>query len=91
VRKFRRENGLAYKPGETIVSTGGKQVIANALMATLDPGDEIVVPVPGWVSYEQLAAYCGARTVSLPCREADGYKLRPETLEAAIGPRTRWF
>ncbi|WP_163327299.1 aminotransferase class I/II-fold pyridoxal phosphate-dependent enzyme, partial [Enterobacter ludwigii] len=67
----------------TIVSTGGKQVIANALMATLDPGDEIVVPVPGWVSYEQLAAYCGARTVSLPCREADGYKLRPETLEAA--------
>jgi aspartate aminotransferase len=90
-RKFARENGLSYKPAQTIVSTGGKQVIANALMATLDAGDEIVVPVPGWVSYEQLAAYCGAKTVSLPCHEADGYKLQPEALEAAIGPRTRWF
>jgi aspartate aminotransferase len=90
-RKFRRDNGLDYKPSQTIVSTGGKQVIANALMATLDPGDEIVVPAPGWVSYEQLAAYCGARTISLPCHEADGYKLKPAALEAAITPRTRWF
>ncbi|MCP4564786.1 MAG: pyridoxal phosphate-dependent aminotransferase [Bosea sp.] len=91
VRKFKRENDLTYKPSQTIVSTGGKQVIANALMATLDLGDEIIVPVPGWVSYEQLAAYCGAKTLSLPCHEADGYKLRPDVLEAAIGPRTRWF
>ncbi|WP_454651226.1 pyridoxal phosphate-dependent aminotransferase [Bradyrhizobium liaoningense] len=90
-RKFERENGLVYKPGQTIVSTGGKQVIANALMATLDVGDEIVVPVPGWVSYEQVAAYCGAKTIPLSCHEADGYKLRPQALEAAIGPRTRWF
>lgn len=91
VAKFARENGLDYRMEETIVCTGGKQVIANALMATLDPGDEVVIPGPYWVSYPQLAAYCGAKPVFVPTSEADGYKMQPEDLAKAITARTRWL
>jgi len=89
--KFRRENDLDYQPTETIVSTGGKQVIANALLATLGPGDEVVIPTPSWVSYPQLAAYCGAVPVLVAGDPARQHKVSPEALEAAITPRTRWL
>lgn len=89
--KFARENGLDYKPEETIVCTGGKQVIANALLATLNPGDEVVIPVPGWVSYAQLTEFCGARPILVSTGPDTGYKLTPEALDASITPKTRWL
>jgi aspartate aminotransferase len=89
--KFARENGLDYKPEETIVCTGGKQVIANALLATLNPGDEVVIPVPGWVSYAQLTEFCGARPILVPTGPDSGYKLTAVALDAAITPKTRWL
>ncbi|NRP72155.1 Aspartate aminotransferase [Ensifer psoraleae] len=89
--KFARENGLDYRPEETIVCTGGKQVIANALLATLNPGDEVVIPVPGWVSYAQLTEFCGAKPVLVPTGPDTGYKLTAEALDAAITPKTRWL
>ncbi|KFI32474.1 aspartate aminotransferase [Haematobacter missouriensis] len=89
--KFRRENGLEYQANETIVSTGGKQVIANALLATLGPGDEVVIPTPSWVSYPQLTTYCGATPVLVPGDPRHQYKVSPETVAAAITPRTRWI
>jgi aspartate aminotransferase len=88
--KFRRENGLDFAANEVIVSTGAKQVIFNALMATLEPGDEVVVPAPYWASYPLIAQLLGGVPVFAPCAEADGFRLRPEVLEAAITPRTRW-
>jgi aspartate aminotransferase len=89
--KFRRENGLEYEPGEVIVSTGGKQVLFNALMSTLNPGDEVIVPAPYWVSYPDIVRLAGATPVELPCGMEAGFKLRPDHLEAAITPRTRWL
>lgn len=89
--KFARDNRLDYAADETIVCTGGKQVIANALLATLSPGDEVVIPTPSWVSYPQLAAFCGARPVMVPGDPAMGYKIRPEALAQAITSRTRWL
>jgi len=89
--KFRRENGLDYKAEETIVCTGGKQVIANALLATLNPGDEVIIPVPGWVSYAQLAEFCGARPVLVSTGADTQYKLTAAALQAAITPATRWL
>ncbi|MFT4150390.1 MAG: pyridoxal phosphate-dependent aminotransferase [Paracoccaceae bacterium] len=89
--KFARENRLDYRPEETIVCTGGKQVIANALLATLNPGDEVVIPTPSWVSYPQLTAYCGARPVLVPGNPARAHKVDPAALEGAITPRTRWL
>jgi len=90
-RKFQRENGIAYAPEETIVCTGGKQVISNALIATLNPGDDVVIPTPCWVSYPQLTELCGARPILVHATQESGYKLTPEALEAAITPRTRWL
>ena len=89
--KFRRENGLEVTPEQVIVSTGAKQVLANALVATLDPGDEVVIPAPFWVSYAQLVEMTGATPVPVPTAEADGFRLTPGALEAAITPRTRWL
>ena len=88
--KFARENGLAFAPDEVIVANGGKQILFNALMATLDPGDEVVIPSPYWASYPLIARLLGGRPVFAPCLEADRFRLRPEALDAAIGPRTRW-
>ncbi len=89
--KFARENGLDYAPSQTIVSTGGKQVIANALLATLDEGDEVVIPAPYWVSYTQMVQMTGAAPVVVPTKAEDGFLLTPAALEAAITPRTRWL
>jgi aspartate aminotransferase len=89
--KFERENGLDYKPNQISVGTGGKQVIYNALMATLDAGDEVVVPAPYWVSYPDIVALCDATPVAVNCPQNNGFKLRPEDLDAAITPRTKWL
>jgi aspartate aminotransferase len=88
--KFRRENGLDYRPEEISVGTGGKQIIFNALMATLDPGDEVVIPAPYWVSYPDMTLLAGGTPVVVRCPEQSGFKMRPEDLEEAIGPRTKW-
>ena len=89
--KFGRENGLEVAPEQVIVSAGGKQVIALALLATLDPGDEVVIPAPYWVSYPQLTTLCGATPVEVATTAATGLKITPEQLDAAITPRTRWL
>ncbi len=89
--KFRRDSQIEYAPEEIIVSTGGKQVIFNAMLATLDPGDEIVIPTPTWVSYPDIAALAGGRPVLVPCSAANGFRLTAEDLEAAITTRTKWF
>lgn len=89
--RFRRDHGLDYKPEEIIVSTGGKQVIFNAMLATLDAGDEVIIPSPCWVSYPDIVALAGGRPVLVPCSQNNGFKLRAEELEAAITPRTKWF
>jgi len=91
VEKFKRENGLEYKTSQISVGTGGKQVLYNALLATLNPGDEVVIPAPCWVSYADIVLLGGGKPVFAPCRIEDGYKLQPETLDKAITPRTKWF
>jgi aspartate aminotransferase len=89
--KFRRENDLDYTPDQVIVGTGGKQVIYNALMATLNAGDEVIIPAPFWVSYPDMVLLAEGEPVIVPCSQNNGFKLRPEDLEAAITPRTRWI
>ncbi|HWM31058.1 MAG TPA: pyridoxal phosphate-dependent aminotransferase [Methyloceanibacter sp.] len=89
--KFKRENGLAYKPSEITVGSGGKQVLYNALLATLDPGDEVIVPSPYWVSYPDIVLLAGAEPVIVETRLVDAFKLMPEALAKAITPRTKWF
>ncbi|RUT34998.1 pyridoxal phosphate-dependent aminotransferase [Arsenicitalea aurantiaca] len=89
--KFKRDNGLVVTADECFVASGGKQIIFNALMATLDPGDEVVVPVPYWVSYPEIVRLCGAEPVYAVADASTGFKLDPETLEQAISPRTKWL
>ncbi len=89
--KFKRENGLDYKPNQITVGTGGKQVLYNALMATLNPGDEVIIPAPYWVSYPDMVELAEGKPVAIPCGPNNGFKLRPEDLEAAITPRTKWI
>ena len=91
VAKFRRDSGLDYGPEEIIVSTGGKQVIFNCMVATLNAGDEVIIPSPCWVSYPDIVALADGTPVIVPCGQNNGFKLRAEDLEAAITPRTRWF
>ncbi|MBL0947271.1 pyridoxal phosphate-dependent aminotransferase [Brevundimonas sp.] len=91
VAKFARENGLTYAANQVHVASGGKAVIYNALLATLSPGDEVIVPAPYWVSYPDMVLLAGGEPVTVVGEEADGFKLRPEVLEAAITPRTRWL
>jgi aspartate aminotransferase len=90
-KKFKRENGLDYKPSQTIVGTGGKQVIYNALLATLNPGDEVIVPTPYWVSYPEMVGLCGGTAVFVETTMADGFKLQSGPLEKAITSRTKWI
>jgi aspartate aminotransferase len=90
-KKFKRENNLDYRAEQTIVGTGGKQILFNAFMATLNPGDEVVIPSPYWVSYPEMVALCGGETVLAPTTIDNGFKLAPEALERAIGPRTKWL
>ncbi|HLQ89475.1 MAG TPA: pyridoxal phosphate-dependent aminotransferase [Xanthobacteraceae bacterium] len=89
--KFKRENGLDYKPSQIIVGTGGKQVLFNALMATLNPGDEVIIPAPYWVSYPDIVLLAGATPVPVEARMKDGFKLKPEALEKAITRNTKWL
>ena len=87
--KFRRDNGLHYPPDQIIVSSGLKPILHNAIFAALDPGDEIIIPAPYWVSYPDIAKLAGAAPVFVPCHEHNGFRLAAEDLEAAITPRTR--
>ena len=89
--KFKRENGLDYPIDRITVSVGGKGVIFNAFMATLNPGDEVIVPAPYWVSYPDIALMFGGRPLIVPCPEETGFKLRAGDLAAAITPRTKWL
>jgi len=91
VAKFARENGLTYTAAQVHVASGGKPVIYNALVATLNAGDEVIVPAPYWVSYPDMVLLAGGEPVFVTGEESDGFKLRPEVLEAAITPRTRWL
>lgn len=89
--KFRRDNGLAVNAAQVVVGTGAKQLIFNAMMATLDPGDEVVIPTPSWVSYPDIVRLCGGVPVMLPCTAAQGFKPSAAALAAVIGPQTRWL
>jgi aspartate aminotransferase len=91
VRKFKRENGLDYKPSQAFVAPGGKKIIFNAMMATLNPGDEVVIPAPYWVSYPDIVLLCGGKPVIVETTINDGFKMRAEALEAAITPKTKWL
>ena len=89
--KFRRENGLDYKPSDTIVATGGKQILYNAFLVTMNPGVEVIIPAPFWVSYPEMVAINWGEPRIVPTRIEDGYKLKPEALERAITPKTKWL
>jgi len=91
VAKFARENSLTYETDQIHVASGGKPVIYNAFVATLNPGDEVIVPAPYWVSYPDMVLLAGGEPVTVIGEEADGFKLRPEVLDAAITPRTKWL
>ena len=89
--KFARENNLSYKPSQVSVSNGGKQVLYNALVATLNPGDEVIVPAPYWVSYPEMVLLCGGTPVVVSAGAENGFKITAEALEAAITPKTKWL
>ncbi len=89
--KFRRDSGIDYAPEEVIVSTGGKQVIFNAMLATVQAGDEVIIPTPCWVSYPDIVLLAEGTPVFVPCSQNSGFKMRAEDLEAAITPRTKWL
>ena len=90
-RKFKRENELTYKPSQIIVGTGGKQVLYNALIATINAGDEVIIPAPYWVSYPDMVLLAGGEPVALATTMELGFKLKPEALERAITPKTKWI
>jgi aspartate aminotransferase len=89
--KFKRENGLDYKTSQISISTGGKQVLFNALCATLNAGDEVVIPTPFWVSYADIVLFAGGKPVLVETSEADGFRLKPEALDRAITAKTKWL
>jgi aspartate aminotransferase len=89
-RKFKRDNNLDYALDEIMITNGGKQSIFNALMATVDPGDEVLIPAPFWISYAEMAKVAGGVPVTINCPQNNGFKLRPEDLDAAITPKTKW-
>jgi aspartate aminotransferase len=89
--KFKRENGLDYKPSQITVSTGGKQVLYNAFMATMNPGDEVIIPAPYWVSYPDMVLLAGGTPVTVECKMESGFKITAAQLEKAITPKTKWF
>ncbi|MBX3453205.1 pyridoxal phosphate-dependent aminotransferase [Ferrovibrio sp.] len=91
VAKFKRENGLDYKPEQISVGTGGKQVLFNALLATINPGDEVIIPAPYWVSYPDIVNFAGGTPVPVVGKAENGFKLSPEDLDRAITPKTKWL
>ncbi|MFK4258390.1 pyridoxal phosphate-dependent aminotransferase [Agrobacterium tumefaciens] len=90
VAKFSRENHIDYTPDEITVATGAKQILFNAFMATLDAGDEVIIPTPYWTSYSDIVEICGGVSVLIPCDASAGFRLQAEQLEKAITPKTRW-
>jgi aspartate aminotransferase len=90
-RKFKRENGLDYKPSQVTVGTGGKQVLFNALVCTVNPGDEVVIPAPYWVSYPDIVLFAGGKPVAVETKLEDGFKMKPAALAAAITKKTKWL
>ena len=88
--KFARENGLNYSPAQISIGTGGKQILYNALMATLNPGDEVIIPAPYWVSYPDMVLLAGGMPVIVPAVMENGYRISADQLEAVITPRTKW-
>ncbi|CDZ46853.1 pyridoxal phosphate-dependent aminotransferase [Neorhizobium galegae] len=90
-RKFKRENNLDYTPAQTIVGTGGKQILFNAFMATLNPGDEVIITAPYWVSYPEMVAICGGSSVIIKASQENNFKVTAADLEKAITPKTKWF
>ncbi len=91
VEKFRRENGVEYALDEVTVATGAKQILFNAFMASIDPGDEVIIPTPYWTSYSDIVEVCGGVPVLIPCDAEAGFRLQADQLERAITPRTRWL
>jgi aspartate aminotransferase len=91
IRKFQRDNGLTFQPNEITIGVGSKQVLYNALQATVDPGDEVVVAVPAWVSYPEMVRLAEGVPVILPATMATGFKITPEQLDGAITPKTKWL
>jgi aspartate aminotransferase len=89
--KFKRENGLEYAANEVVAGVGAKQVIFNALLATLNAGDEVIIPAPYWVSYPDMVLFAEGTPVIVPCLEENGFRLSPAALEAAITPKTKWI
>jgi aspartate aminotransferase len=89
--KFKRENELEYRPSQISVGTGGKQVLYNALVATLNPGDEVIIPAPYWVSYPDMVMLAGGEPVAVTATAESGFKIKAEQLERAITPRTKWL
>jgi aspartate aminotransferase len=89
--KFKRENGLSYKPSQTIVGTGGKHILFNAFLATVNRGDEVIIPAPYWVSYPDMVLIAGGTPVAIETKMEQGFKLEPEALDAAITPKTKWL
>ena len=91
VKKFKRENNLTYTAAQTIVGTGGKQILFNAFMATLNPGDEVIITAPYWVSYPEMVALCNGTPVFIEAKQESNFKVTAEDLEKAITPKTKWF
>ena len=91
IDKFKRENGLEYAANQIVASCGAKQVIFNALLATINNGDEVIIPAPYWVSYPDMVLFAEGTPVTVDCLEADGFKLKPAALEKAITPKTKWL
>jgi aspartate aminotransferase len=91
IGKFKRENGLDYQPSEIIAGSGAKQIIFNAFISTIEPGDEVVIPAPCWVSYPEMVRLAGGTPIVVACGENARFKLSPEALAAAITPRTKWL
>jgi aspartate aminotransferase len=90
-KKFKRENGLDYKPTQTIVGTGGKHILFNAFLSTVNPGDEVIIPAPFWVSYPDMVLLAGGTPVLVPTKMEHAFKLQAEDLERAITPKTKWL
>ena len=90
IGKFKRENGLDYAPEQISVGNGGKQILFNALLASVNPGDEVIIPAPYWVSYPDMVMFAEGTPVIVQCSEANGFKMKPEQLEQAITPKTKW-
>jgi len=89
--KFKRDNGLDYTPAQVTVGTGGKQVLYNALIATINPGDEVIIPAPYWVSYPDMVLLAGGEPVAVEASLETNFKITADQLEAAITPKTKWF